>query len=83
MLFLNSIGYTVYERFLQATGKTMLSTVSQISGAVANIILDYIFIYPFNMGVEGAAWATIIGQFISLFIAMYFHYKKKQKLMVM
>lgn len=61
----------------------MLSTVSQISGAVANIILDYIFIYPFNMGVEGAAWATIIGQFISLFIAMYFHYKKKQKLMVM
>ena len=58
----------------------MLSTVSQISGAVANIILDYIFIYPFNMGVEGAAWATIIGQFISLFIAMYFHYKKNTEI---
>lgn len=77
---LGSIGYTVYERFLQATGKTMLSTVSQISGAVANIILDYIFIYPFNMGIEGAAWATIIGQFISLFIAMYFHYKKNTEI---
>ena len=73
---LGSIGYTVYERFLQATGKTMLSTISQISGAVVNIVLDYVFIYPLKMGVAGAAWATIIGQFVSLFIAMYFHNKK-------
>ena len=79
-LSLGSIGYTVYERFLQATGKTMLSTISQISGAVTNIILDYVFIYPLNMGVAGAAWATIIGQFISLFIAMYFHYRKNKEI---
>lgn len=79
-LSLGSIGYTVYERFLQATGKTMLSTISQISGAVTNIILDYIFIYPLDMGVGGAAWATIIGQFVSLFIAMYFHYKKNKEI---
>ncbi|MGM9878425.1 MAG: MATE family efflux transporter [Bacilli bacterium] len=79
-LSLGSIGYTVYERFLQATGKTMLSTISQISGAVANIVLDYIFIYPLNMEVAGAALATIIGQFISLFIAMYFHYKKNNEI---
>ncbi len=75
---LGSIGYTVYERFLQATGKTMLSTISQISGAVTNIILDYIFIFPLKMGVAGAAWATIIGQFVSLFIAMFFHYTKNK-----
>ncbi len=79
-LSLGSIGYTVYERFLQATGKTMLSTISQISGAVTNIVLDYIFIYPLKMGVAGAAWATVIGQFISLFIAMYFHYKKNSEI---
>lgn len=79
-LSLGSIGFTVYERFLQATGKTMLSTISQISGAVANIILDYLFICPLNMGVAGAALATIIGQFLSLFIAMYFHYKKKKEI---
>lgn len=79
-LSLGSIGYTVYERFLQATGKTMLSTISQVSGAITNIILDYIFIYPLNMGVAGAAWATIIGQFVSLFIAMYFHYKKNKEI---
>ena len=77
---LGSIGYTVYERFLQATGKTMLSTIAQISGAVTNIVLDYVFIFPLGMGVAGAAWATIIGQFVSLFIAMYFHYNKNKEI---
>lgn len=69
-----AIGFTVYERFLQATGKTMFSTISQISGAITNIILDYIFIYPLDMGVSGAAWATVIGQIVSLVVAMFFHY---------
>lgn len=73
---LGSISYTIYERLLIATGKTTLSTIAQITGAIINIILDYIFIYPLNMGVASAAWATIIGQFCSLFITMYFHYKK-------
>ena len=77
---LGSIGYTVYERFLQATGKTMLSTIAQISGAVTNIVLDYVFIFPLGMGVAGAAWATVIGQFISLFVAMYFHYTKNKEI---
>ena len=79
-LSLGSIGYTVYERFLQATGKTMLSTISQISGAVTNIILDYIFIFPLGIGVAGAAWATVIRQFVSLFIAMVFHYTKNKEI---
>lgn len=52
----------------------MLSTIAQIAGAVTNIVLDYIFIYPCKMGVAGAAWATIIGQFVSLGLAMLFHY---------
>ncbi|MBP3463328.1 MAG: cytidylate kinase family protein [Clostridia bacterium] len=52
----------------------MLSTIAQISGAVTNIVLDYIFIYPCKMGVAGAAWATVIGQFVSLILAMIFHY---------
>lgn len=73
-LSLGAIGYTIYERFLQATGKTLHSTIAQISGAVANIVLDYMFIFPLNMGVAGAAWATVIGQFLSLFVAMAFHY---------
>lgn len=69
-----SIGFTVYERFLQATGKTGYSTVAQISGAVVNIVLDYVFIFPLDMGVAGAAWATVIGQTVSMLVAMAFHY---------
>ncbi len=53
------------ERLLQATGNTMLSMITQICGAVTNIILDPIFIFNLNMGVKGAAIATVIGQFTS------------------
>ena len=77
---LGSIGYTLYERFLQATGKTMLSTIAQISGALTNIVLDYVFIFSLDMGVSGAAWATIIGQFVSLFLAMILHYTKNKEI---
>ncbi len=75
-----SIAYTVYERFLQATGKTNYSTIAQITGALLNVLLDYIFIYPLNMGVSGAAWATIIGQFASLILGMIFHYTKNSEI---
>lgn len=77
---LGSIGYTAYERFLQSTGKTMFSTIAQITGAVLNIILDYVFIFPLGNGVAGAAWATIIGQFASLILAMIFHYAKNKEI---
>ena len=74
LLSFGSIGFTIYERFLQATGKTLFSTIAQVSGAAANILLDYVFIYPCGMGIEGAAWATVIGQILSLFVAMILHY---------
>ncbi len=77
---LGGIGFTVFERFLQATGKTMYSMTAQISGAVTNIVLDYVFIYPLGMGVAGAAIATVIGQFVSLFVAMYFHYGRNKEI---
>ncbi len=79
-LSLGSIGFAIYERFLQSTGNTMLSTIAQISGAVTNIVLDYVFIYPCDMGVAGAAWATVAGQFVSLIMAMLFHYTKNKEI---
>ena len=79
-LSLGAIGFTVYEKILQSTGRTMLSTIAQVSGALSNIVLDYIFIYPLKMGVAGAAWATVAGQFISMFIAMAFHYTRNKEI---
>lgn len=37
-LLLGSISFTIYERFLQATGKTVYSTIAQVSGAITNIV---------------------------------------------
>lgn len=71
--------FSLYEKLLQATGKSVFSTIAQISGAAANIILDPIMIYGLlgcpEFGVKGAAYATIIGQIISLVVAFLFHIK--------
>ena len=51
--------------FITAQGFTTVSMVSVIIGAVCNIVLDPIFIFGFDMGVKGAALATIISQMLS------------------
>ncbi len=71
---IGSIGYAIAERFLMATGKTVHSMIAQIVGALTNIVLDYVFIYPLGMGIAGAAYATVIGQIVSLIIALTLHY---------
>ncbi|MBD5471219.1 MAG: MATE family efflux transporter [Lachnospiraceae bacterium] len=72
--------FSVYEKLLQSTGKTIYSTIAQVTGAVVNIVLDPIMIFGYfglpEMGIRGAAYATVIGQVASMLIAMYFHYKK-------
>ena len=54
-----------FERMMQATGNTTLSMITQLSGAVTNIILDPILIFSCQMGIAGAAVATVIGQVVS------------------
>lgn len=71
--------FAVYEKLLQATGHSVCSTIAQILGAVTNIILDPIMIYGWfgcpEMGVKGAAYATVIGQIVSFLVALAFHLK--------
>ncbi|MDE7207651.1 MAG: polysaccharide biosynthesis C-terminal domain-containing protein, partial [Lachnospiraceae bacterium] len=72
--------FSIYEKLLQSTGKTVYSTIAQVSGAVVNIVLDPIMIFGYfglpGLGIRGAAYATVIGQVVSMLIAMYFHYRK-------
>ena len=43
---LGNVEFTVFERFLQSTGRTLFSMIAQVSGALTNIFLDWLFIYP-------------------------------------
>ena len=62
VLSLGLFTQTMGEKLLAATGRTHLSMISQLVGAVVNIVLDPIFIFWLDLGVQGAAWATVIAQ---------------------
>jgi putative MATE family efflux protein len=63
--------------FLRADGQPKLAMVTMFMGAGVNIILDPVFIYVFDMGMAGAALATILSQFISMvWILTYFFSKR-------
>lgn len=68
--------FGIFEKMLQSMGNSLYSTIAQVSGAVANIVLDPVMIFSMNLGVKGATYATVIGQIISLIMAVFFHYKK-------
>lgn len=77
-------GSILFGRLLQVTGKTTLSMLSQLSGAIINIALDPILIFGYfgllAMGIRGAAMATLCGQFFSLGLAIFMHVKKNREL---
>ena len=68
-----------FERLLQSTGRTVLSMISQLAGAITNIILDPVMIFGLlgfpAMGIKGAAWATVIGQITGALISIILNIK--------
>lgn len=61
----------------RADGSPKYSMICMLIGAIINTILDPIFIFIFHLGVSGAAWATIIGQFFSFIFAVLYIRKFK------
>ena len=77
---------TMGEKLLAATGRTNLSMISQLVGAVVNIILDPIFIFGYCgealSGTTGAAVATVIGQFCGAGMTLYFNTRKNPDIQI-
>lgn len=69
--------FAMFEKLLQSTGRSIFATIAQIAGAVTNVILGPIMIYGLlgckEMGVKGAAYATVIGQIVSMVLGLVFH----------
>ena len=61
----------------RAEGDIKRATIPIALAAIINMILDPIFIYTLNMGIQGAAWATALGPFISLLLMFYWIFVKK------
>lgn len=79
VISLGIIFFNIVEKLLQATGRSQFSTIAQVSGAVTNMVFDPILIYGWlglpEMGVAGAAYATVLGQLVSMTLALIFHFK--------
>lgn len=71
-----------FERLLQSTGKTTLAMWTQLIGALINIILDPIFIFVLDLGVAGAAYATILGQIFAAIFAIILNITKNKEITI-
>lgn len=76
----------MFERLLQATGKTFYTMITQGIGAIVNIIMDPIMIFGLlgcpKMGVAGAAAATVIGQIVAGILSVWLNYTKNHEVKV-
>ena len=76
----------LFERLLQSTGRTLLTMISQGTGAIINIIFDPIFIFGLfgfpKMGVAGAAYATILGQWVAAAIGLVMNIRKNPEVSI-
>lgn len=79
-------GEMMFERILQSTGQTFYCMITQGTGAIINIILDPILIFGLcgvpEMGIQGAAAATVFGQIVAMFLAMFLNHTKNKEVRI-
>ncbi|MFC4665874.1 MATE family efflux transporter [Falsiporphyromonas endometrii] len=68
-----------YNAIMRASGYPQKAMYYMVLGAVLNLVLDALFIYGFNWGIEGAAWATVISMFVTMIFVM-LHFANKHSL---
>ena len=77
-------GAILFERLLQSTGRTVLSMISQLAGAITNIIFDPLLIFGLlgfpKLGIAGAAWATVFGQIVGFVISFTLNLTKNKEI---
>lgn len=75
---ITSLGFPFYilatggNHLVRADGKPAYSMFATLSGAIINTVLDPLFIFGFGWGIEGAAWATVIGQIFSACMILFY-----------
>jgi Na+-driven multidrug efflux pump len=69
----------VLASFFIGQGKTKIITIAVATGALSNIVLDYLFIYTLDMGCRGTAIATVIAEFIQIFILASIFFSKSNR----
>lgn len=84
ILSFGAVFFNLFEKLLQSTGHSTYSSIAQITGALTNIVLDPILIFGWlglpEMGVKGAAYATVIGQIVSFLLSLLFHIKANRNI---
>lgn len=72
---------TVLNFFVKNDGNPKLSMIAMLVGTLTNVVLDYILIFPFKLGMLGAVLATCIAPLVSIFILL-FHFKNETNLKI-
>ena len=74
------IGKELFTYFIRIDGAPAYSFATALSGGILNIVMDYILIGCFRMGILGAALATMLGLFLSFCMGLYYFVKKRKVL---
>ncbi|MFK5973045.1 MAG: MATE family efflux transporter [Flavobacteriaceae bacterium] len=67
---------------IRAEGKPKFAMIAMIIPSVGNLVMDYLFIYVFDWGMAGAAWATTIGYFLCFSYILYYFLSKNSELKI-